>query len=243
MHIPLSYYGSFFFDVSFCEDQHKRMHLFITATDTNSGKTYITCLLLQALKAQGRRAVGFKPFCCGGREDSIALFNAGADGLSIDELNPVWLKTPASPYAAALIENRLLDLERVSEAFHDLTHSCEDVLVEGVGGWEVPLAPQYTSADFAESLELPVVVVVNNKLGALNHTILTVKNIQARKMKCAGLILNHVSDERDPASIPHRMILEDMLDVPVLGEVMHGETDGRELMEALKVARQPSSEI
>ncbi|MCE9519450.1 MAG: dethiobiotin synthase [Verrucomicrobia bacterium] len=219
------------------------MNLFITATDTNAGKTYVTCLLLEALKAQSRRAVGFKPFCCGGREDSVALLSASSAGLTLDEINPVWLKTPASPYAAALIENRLLDLERVSEAYHELTHSYENVIVEGVGGWEVPLAPQYTSADFAESLGLPVVVVVNNKLGALNHTILTVKNIQARQLQCAGLILNHVSDERDPASIPHRMILEDMLDVPVLGEVLHGETDGSALLEALQVARQTSAEI
>lgn len=209
------------------------MHLFITATDTNAGKTFVTCLLLEALKATGRRAAGFKPFCCGGREDSVALLKASAEGLTLDEVNPVWLKTPASPYAAALIENRLLDLERVSEAFHELTHSYEDVLVEGVGGWEVPLAPQYTAADFAQSLGLPVVVVVNNKLGALNHTILTVKNIATRQMKCAGLILNHVSDMRDPVSIPHRMILEDMLEVPVLGEVMHGETDGRELLKVI----------
>jgi dethiobiotin synthetase len=210
------------------------MRLFITATDTDAGKTYVTCLLLEALKSQGRRAAGFKPFCCGGREDSVALLKASAGGLTIDELNPVWLKTPASPYAAALIENRLLDLERVSEAFHELTHSYENVLVEGVGGWEVPLAPRYTAADFAESLGLPVIVVVNNKLGALNHTILTVEGIQARRLKCTGLILNHVSDERDPASIPHRMILEDMLDVPVLGEVMHGETDGLELLAAIE---------
>ena len=126
------------------------MRLFITATDTDAGKTYVTCLLLEALKSQGRRAAGFKPFCCGGREDSVALLSASADGLTLDEVNPVWLKTPASPYAAALIENRLLDLERVSEAFQELTHSYENVLVEGVGGWEVPLAPQYTAANFAE---------------------------------------------------------------------------------------------
>lgn len=220
------------------------MNLFVTATDTDAGKTYVTCLLLEALKSQGRRAAGFKPFCCGSREDSIALLSAGCEGLTLDEVNPVWLKTPASPYAAALIENRLLDLERISEAFHELTHIYEDVIVEGVGGWEVPLAPQYSAADFAESLGLPVVVVVNNKLGALNHTILTVRNILARQLRCAGLILNQVSDERDPASIPHRMILEDMLEVPVIGEVMHGETDGRELLGALQelVAKQPSSQ-
>ena len=209
------------------------MQIFVTGTDTDAGKTYVTCLVLEALKRAGRVAAGFKPFCCGGREDSVALLNASADGLTLDELNPVWLKTPASPYAAKLIEGRLLDLESVSSGFHELTHRFEDILVEGVGGWEVPLASQYTSADFAQSLGLPVIVVVNNKLGALNHTILTVKNIKARRMKCLGLVLNHVRDERDPASISHRMILEDMLDAPVLGEVMHGETDGSTLLEAI----------
>lgn len=209
------------------------MHLFITGTDTDVGKTYVTCLLLHALKKAGRRAAGFKPFCCGDREDSVALLGASGGGLTLDEVNPVWLKTPASPYAAALIENRLLDIERVLDAFRELTHAVEDVLVEGVGGWEVPLAPRYSAADFAESLSLPVVVVVNNKLGALNHTLLTVKNIESRGLKCRGLVLNHVRDERDPASISHRRILEDMLEVPVLGEVMHGETDGAELLGAM----------
>lgn len=209
------------------------MKYFITGTDTDAGKTYVTCLLLEALKQQGHHATGFKPFCCGSRADSIALLSASAEGVTLDELNPVWLKTPASPYAAALIENRLLDVESVREMLHELTHRFQDVLVEGVGGWEVPLAPQYTAADFAQELGLPVIVVVNNKLGALNHTILTVKNMVSRGLTCAGLILNHVADSRDPASISHRMILQDMLEVPVLGEVLHGETDGSLLLEAL----------
>lgn len=212
------------------------MRTFITGTDTGVGKTHVTCLLLDALKREGRRAAGFKPFCCGERGDSIALLRASAEGFTIDEVNPVWLKIPASPYAAAMIENRLLDLERVSAAFHELADSCEDVLIEGVGGWEVPLAPRYTAADFAQSLAAPVLVVVNNRLGALNHTILTVKNIQARGMECAGIVLNHVRQERDSASITNRLILEDMLDVPVLGDLMHGETDGGELLKALRGA-------
>jgi dethiobiotin synthetase len=209
------------------------MNYFITGTDTDAGKTYVTCLLLEAMKRAGLSAVGYKPFCCGNRGDAAALLGAGSEGVTIDEVNPIWLKMPASPYAAALYENRLLNLPSLHEAFHALTHRFDSVLVEGAGGWEVPLAPQYTLADFAEELALPVILVVNNKLGALNHTILTVKNIQSRRMKCAGLILNQVADERDPASISHRMILEQMLDVPVLAEVMHGETeisvDGLEL--------------
>src|SRR5438093_1374873 len=88
---------------------HFPMRIFITGTDTDVGKTYVTCLLLEALKQTGRRAVGFKPFCCGDRADAIALHRASAEGYSLEQINPVWLKTPASPFAAALIENRTLD--------------------------------------------------------------------------------------------------------------------------------------
>ncbi|MEI6535281.1 MAG: dethiobiotin synthase [Verrucomicrobiaceae bacterium] len=209
------------------------MKLFVTATDTNAGKTYVTRLILEAFKSSGRDAVGFKPICCGTREDSHALLSVSAEGLTLDEINPVWLKTPASPYAASLIENRLLNMESVMEAYHVLTHRFDHIMVEGVGGWEVPFAPQYTAADFAQELDLPVLVVVNNKLGALNHTILTVRDILSRNMKCAGIVLNHVSDERDNASISNRRIIEDMLEVPVIGEVMHGETSGSELLEGI----------
>ena len=201
------------------------MNYFITGTDTDAGKTYVTCLLLEALKREGRRAAGFKPFVCGGREDAVHLANASGDGLTVEEVNPVWFKMPAAPYAAALMENRSFDLNDVITAFNDLTELNDYVLVEGAGGWEVPLAGSATLADFAQRLGLPVIVVVNNKLGCLNHTILTVRNIQARGMTCAGIILNHVQEERDAASISNRMVLEHFLDVPVLAEIMHGETE------------------
>ncbi|MBL9131208.1 MAG: dethiobiotin synthase [Verrucomicrobiaceae bacterium] len=202
------------------------MHYFITGTDTDAGKTYVTCLLLDALKRAGKNAAGFKPFVCGGREDAVHLVNASNPGLTLDEINPLWLKVPAAPYAAALMENRRVDLNDMLACFTSFSARFETVLVEGAGGWEVPLTEFATMADFAQRLELPVIVVVNNKLGCLNHTLLTVRNIQARGMTCAGLVLNHVHDERDPASISNRMVLEKFLpDVPVLAEVMHGETE------------------
>ncbi|MGV3664434.1 MAG: dethiobiotin synthase [Prosthecobacter sp.] len=201
------------------------MHYFITGTDTDAGKTYVTCLLLEALKRTGRSAAGFKPFVCGGREDAVHLANASSETLTIDEVNPVWFKVPAAPYAAALMENRSFELNEVITGFHELTETNDHVLIEGAGGWEVPLNGFATMADFAQRLALPVIVVVNNKLGCLNHTILTVRNIQARGLTCAGIILNHVKDERDAASISNRMVLEHFLDVPVLAEIMHGETE------------------
>ncbi len=201
------------------------MHYVITGTDTDAGKTYVTCLLLDALKREGHRAAGFKPFCCGDRGDAIQLLNSSADGSTLDEINPVWRKVPAAPYIGAQMQIRQIDLAAVRQAFESLAAADQTVLVEGAGDWEVPVAPGVTVADFAQSLALPVILVVNNKLGALNHALLTIKNIESRGLKCAGIILNHVRDERDPASISNRAALAAFTGVPVIAEVMHGETE------------------
>jgi dethiobiotin synthetase len=197
--------------------------LFITGTGTGVGKTFVTCLLINALRATGRRVAAYKPLCCGGREDVVALSQATGGVFSLDEINPVWLRMPASPRAAAMIEGRTIDRLDLQRALTSLTARSETVVVEGAGGWEVPIAPGYRMADLAEEIGFPVVVVVDNRLGALNHTILTVEAIQRRGLKCRGVILNHASDERDAASISHRMILNEELTVPVLAELMHGE--------------------
>jgi len=201
------------------------MHYFITGTDTDAGKTYVTCLLIEARRRAGHDAVGYKPFACGDRRDPLAIQQASGGSLSVEEINPVFLKVPASPYAAALLENRSVDVEAARQGFYALTAKHSQVFVEGAGGWEVPLTGKETMADFAASLSLPIILVVNNKLGCLNHTLLTVRNIQQRGLTCAGIILNYAHDERDAASISNRMVLENFLEVPVLTEVMHGETE------------------
>jgi dethiobiotin synthetase len=201
------------------------MHYFITGTDTDAGKTYVTCLLIEALRLTGHNAVGYKPFACGDRRDPLAIQQACGGVLSVEEINPVYLKVPASPFAAALLENTTVNMEAARQGFCNLIAKHSHVIVEGAGGWEVPLVGRETMADFAAALGLPIIVVVNNKLGSLNHTILTVKNIQARGLSCAGVILNYAHDERDAASISNRMVLQNYLNVPVLCEVMHGETE------------------
>ncbi len=169
----------------------------------------------------------FKPIACGDRADAVALRDAaGAEvGLSLDEINPLWLKMPASPLTASLVEGRPVDPEVLVEAFRALQGRFANVLVEGVGGWEVPVTNQYRMSDFAAALGLPVVVVVKNQLGALNHTILTVEAIRRRGLECRGLVLNQVAATRDAASISHRQVLEDILQVPVLAELLHGEDE------------------
>jgi dethiobiotin synthetase len=202
------------------------MNYFITGTDTGAGKTYVTALLLQSLVAEGRSAAGFKPISCGDREDAEALLAAStpAPQLNIDRVNPVHFKTPAAPLAAAMIENHPADLTLIKDTYAELAGEFEHVLVEGVGGWEVPIAAGYCVGDLAAELALPVLLVVNNRLGALNHAILTARAIAGRDLECAGIILNHVEDERDSASVSNRVLLEQELEVPILADILHGET-------------------
>jgi dethiobiotin synthetase len=197
--------------------------IFITATDTGAGKTYFTSLLLRELRAAGVDAVGFKPFCCGDREDADRLYEACDGVVDIGLINPVWLRVPAAPYTAALVENRTLDVATALDAFQTLSSRHAFVVVEGVGGWRVPLTDQMCLSDFAARLGLPVLVVVANRLGALNHTQLTVDSIAARGSVCAGLVLNEPdSAEPDPARMTNLGVLEQLLAVPVLGELAYG---------------------
>lgn len=201
------------------------MRYFITGTDTDAGKTYVSCLLIEALKAAGKSVAGYKPFACGDNHDSLALQKAagGASIIDIDEVTPVLLDIPASPYAAAVLDDVTVDVDAARKGFLHLATKFEALIVEGAGGWEVPLWGRETMADFAASLALPVIVVVNNKLGCLNHAILTVRNIQARGLTCAGIILNHAQEGESAVSLSNRMVLEEFLDVPVLAEVRYGD--------------------
>jgi dethiobiotin synthetase len=197
--------------------------IFITATDTGAGKTYFTSLLVRSLRAAGVDAVGFKPFCCGDREDAERLYEACDGTVELGLLNPVWLRVPAAPYTAALVENRTLDVATALDAFHSLCSRHAFVVVEGVGGWRVPLTDQMCLSDFAAQLALPVLVVAANRLGALNHTQLTVDSIAARGSVCAGVVLNEPAPaEPDPARITNMGVLEQLLAVPVWGELAHG---------------------
>lgn len=203
------------------------MNLFITGTDTGVGKTYVTARLIRRLRAQGLDAVGFKPICCGSREDAEILRAAADDALELNEVNPVWLRTPAAPYTAAMIENRLIDLALIRETFAALRARFASVLVEGVGGWLVPIERDYAVADLARELGLPVAVVVKNRLGALNHAALTLHHLRNMPDRpgCAGIIVNDGPVENGTAAegeseqiaiATNRSVLEDWLTVPVL---------------------------
>ena len=199
------------------------MNLFLTGTDTNVGKSFVAALLVRALRSEGHDCVGLKPICCGGREDAELLHAAAEGAIPLNEVNPVWLRTPAAPYTASLIENRPLDLDLIRESFARTRAAHESLIVEGVGGWLVPITRDYFVADLAAELGLPVAIVVANRLGALNHALLTIAGVRARGLECAGLILNHPSVEEDIATTTNRGVLEDLAGVPILFDIAHGQ--------------------
>ena len=131
------------------------MSLFVTGTDTGVGKTHTVTQLLRLLRASGLRCAGMKPICCGDRRDAELLLAHSSEGLTIDQINPLWLRTPAAPLTAATIENRDISVPSLLLAFTALRAQVDHVLVEGVGGWSVPITADYFMSDLAVALGLP----------------------------------------------------------------------------------------
>jgi len=195
----------------------------VTGTDTGVGKTYFSSLLLRTLRERGFGGVGYKPVCCGSREDAEDLLDACGRVEPVEVVNPVWLKTPATPLVAAELEGAEFRLEDLVAGARALEERHRFVVAEGVGGWEVPMVADQTFADFAVGLGWPVVVVVSNRLGALNHTLLTVNAIRARGLILAGMVMNHLEAERDVAMVTNEAILKKWVESPVWTELMPGQ--------------------
>lgn len=209
------------------------MNFFITGTDTGVGKTYITKLLVDSLRAEGKYAVGFKPISCGDREDAVILA-AASGNLSLDEVNPLHFSSAVAPHVAALLENKTIDPAEILASYQAISETYDPVIVEGAGGWEVPITENYFVSDLAKDLNLPVILVAANRLGALNHILLTLAAIQAKGLKCAGIILNQLEDEMDTPMITNKGIIESLTQVPLLDHIIHGQDFlSQELMDVL----------
>ena len=198
------------------------MNFFITGTDTAVGKTYLTRLMIASLRAEGRDAYGFKPISCGDRDDGRMLAEISGN-LPIDEANPLHFASPVAPYVAALLENKSIDPAVLVKAYQKFSENKEIVLIEGAGGWEVPITENYFISDLAKDLGLPVILVAANRLGALNHILLTLAAIEAKGLSCAGIILNQLEDEMDTPMITNKGILASLTDIPVLDHIIHNQ--------------------
>lgn len=193
------------------------MSIFVTGTDTGVGKTTFSVWLVRRLRERGLRCAGYKPICCGDRQDAELLLAASSSGLTIEEINPLWLRTPAAPLTAAQAENREIDLASLRDGFVRLKARMDVVVVEGVGGWIVPITRNYFSSDLAADLRLPVLVVAQNRLGCLNHTFLTVRSIAAAGLSCLGIVLNDQGAVADDVAMDtNASILRQCLTIPVI---------------------------
>jgi dethiobiotin synthetase len=199
--------------------------LFVTGTDTGVGKTYTAARLLELLRASGTPCAGMKPICCGDRRDAEFLKAAGSDGLAIDDVNPVWLKTPAAPIVGSLMEKVDIDIDDILAAFHSLQNRVEHVIVEGTGGWMVPIHRNFFVSDLAAAMKLPVLVVAYNRLGRLNHSVLTVQSVVGHGLRCVGLVLNNAQETGDIAALTNADILRKILNVPLLCELGENLTE------------------
>lgn len=201
------------------------MNCFITGTDTGVGKTFVTALLTRALRSAGLDTVALKPISCGDREDALTLRAAIGGELPLDAINPLWFDTPAAPLVAARAERRSIDKAPLQEWFAQLRRSRKSLLVEGVGGWLVPVAEGLGGAEFAALFGLPVVIVVANRLGCLNHTLLTIESVRAHGFTCAGLIINHLQPPETISERTNAALLRELTDVPVLFEIQPGQRE------------------
>lgn len=209
--------------------QPKAAALFVAGTDTGIGKTHAACTLIHALRARGLQACGMKPVASGcletpdGRrnEDALALQAAGSEPLPYESINPVALREPLSPHLAARLEGVTVAMAPLRAAFDQLRATHEAVVVEGVGGWMVPLAPGLLASAIPREWDLPVVLVVGLRLGCLNHALLSARAIQADGCRLAGWIGNRI-DPAMAAVEDNLETLRGMLPAPCLGVLPYG---------------------
>lgn len=199
------------------------MSYFITGTDTGVGKTLISVALLHGLAAQGKCVAGFKPVAAGGDADDInedvkQLLAASSPALTVKQINPYYFPAAIAPHLAAEATKVQIEIECIVSAYQSLAATVDEVIVEGAGGFCVPLNDQHTTADLAKAINLPIVLVVGMRLGCLNHALLTQQMIVAYGLNFVGWVANEVTPCM-PFLTENIQALKKRLDAPLLGVV------------------------
>lgn len=208
--------------------------LFITGTDTGIGKTLVGCGLAAAWTAQGKRVGVLKPAETGCRErngelypdDALRLARCATSAESVDRLCPYRFAPPVAPSVAARQAGVAIRPERLVRLFIDIAGRHDITIVEGAGGLLVPLTGRYTFADLARDLDIPTLVVVGSKLGALNHALLTLACMDARGLRLSGYILNHPSRATDAAVETNAETLAGLTDAACRGVIPYLDLSG-----------------
>lgn len=208
-----------------------RTACFVTGTDTGVGKSLVSAALLAAAQARGLSTAAMKPVASGcaeinesgevllRNEDALLLQQYCSLPLSYAEINPVALKAAVAPHLAAAMEGRQISLQRlIGFARAILMQRADLTVIEGAGGWRVPLNQREYLSGLPEALQLPVVLVVGIRLGCINHAVLTAEVIAASGLRLAGWVANHLSSDM-PLAQENVATLKYLLPAPCLGEL------------------------
>jgi dethiobiotin synthetase len=194
--------------------------LFVTGTDTGVGKTLLTGMLYQHLRNVGVRALALKPFCSGGRSDAQLLHRLQEGELTLDEINPFHFSEPLAPLLCARREGRVTRFEKLVDFVSAAAARCECLLVEGAGGLLSPLGEGFAAVELICALGCEVILVARNKLGTINHALLTVKVLENARGETVSqerwaqrrlqVVLMDVASP-DPSSASNPLFLRDLL--------------------------------
>lgn len=204
----------------------RQYDFFVAGTDTEVGKTLVSAALLLALAQRGLSTLGMKPVAAGAslqdgvwhNEDVDALSAAASVTAGSELIAPYLMHTPAAPHIVAALENVSISVEHIQSCYAQLTEQADAVVVEGVGGFCVPLTQDLTTADLARQLALPVILVVGMRLGCINHALLTAEAIAARDLVLAGWVANTI--DADMLYLEENIAaLQDRLHAPLLGKI------------------------
>jgi len=201
------------------------MHsFFITGTDTNIGKTAITCSLIAKCIEEGFRAGGMKPVAAGCHiengymisDDVKKIIEVSNVDLNIKEINPYSFELPIAPHIS--FKSNEIDIHLIKKYLRSFENKMDYLFIEGVGGYAVPLTETFTTADLVENLDIPVILVVGMKLGCINHALLTVESILNKKQKLCGWVANRIDGDMQ-AYEENFSFLKEKIKAPCLGEV------------------------
>ena len=192
--------------------------IFVAGTDTGVGKTIVAGALVAAMRLKGHRVGVMKPVSCGGREDAHFLMRCAEATDPINIVNPIYLKYPLSPNVASRLEEKKIDLKKIKTSYKKLFKKYDVLIIEGCGGLLVPITDKFFVIDLIPIFKAQTVLVSRSGLGAINHSLLSLEALKARKIKPLGLIFNRLSSgELTIAEKTNPQVIERLSGIAALG--------------------------